>query len=230
MLTRELLRRGELVLTADPRRVIAKLFLPGQETLASGISRADAVINRVLAMPDEVVAATLAETLELFDDRHRDLPDILSAHYDLVSHRLRDRDDISTDRSLLIGAYFTQEFSVEAAALLNPSMVAHPDQSGLGAGELRFIASVRAVGEGHVSSIEFRTGVVGDGDRVEVDDAGRQLTAGRTGPRLIARDYLTAALAEESVLARAEDVLRLLPDLFSAADLDQPWTPYAGTA
>ena len=86
---------------------------------------------------------------------------------------------------------------------------------------MRFIASVRAVGEGHVSSIEFRTGVVGDGDRVVVDDPGRQLTAGRTGPRLIARDYLAAALAEESVLARAEDVLRLLPELFSAADLDQ---------
>ena len=221
MLTRELLRRGELVLTADPRRVIAKLFLPGQETLASGISRADAVMNRVLAMPDEVVAATLAETLELFGDRHRDLPDILSAHYELVSHRLRNRDDISTDRSLLIGAYFTQEFSVEAAALLNPSMVAHPDQSGLDPGETRFIASVRAVGEGHVSSIEFRTGVVGSADRVVVDDPGRQLTAGRTGPRLIARGYLAAALAEESVLARAGDVLQLLPDLFSAADLDR---------
>ena len=138
-----------------------------------------------------------------------------------MSHRLRNRDDISTDRALLIGAYFTQEFSVEAAALLNPSMVAHPDQSDLETGQVRFIASVRAVGEGHVSSIAFRTGVVGDGDRVVVDDPGRQLTAGRTGPRLIARAYLAAALAEESVLARAEDVLQLLPELFSAADLDQ---------
>jgi len=221
VLNRALLRRGDLVLAADPKRVIAKLFLPGQETLASGLSRADAVLNRVLDMPDEVVAATLAETLELFGDRHRDLRDILATHYKLVSHRLRDRDDISPDRALLIGAYFTQEFSVEAAALLNPSMVAHPDQSGLEAGQVRFIASVRAVGEGHVSSIEFRTGVAGDGDQVVVADPGRQVTAGRTGPRLIAREYLTAALAEESVLARAGDVLELLPDLFSAADLDR---------
>ncbi len=216
-----LVHRAPLVLRADPRRVIAKLFLPGQETLANGISRADQVINRVLVMTDEVVSETLAETVRLFEDRHRDLLSIFQRHFALVAHRLRAGVDVSPDRVALIGAYFTQEFSVEAAALFNPSMVAHPDQSGLDDGELRFLMSVRAVGEGHVSSIEFRTGTLTLDGGVRVDDPGRHLAPGLPSARVMSRSYLSDALSEQADLARAGDVLSLLPEQFDAADLDR---------
>lgn len=155
-------RRATVVLRPDPSRVISRLFLPGQELLARGISRADAVIQRVLAMTDEAVADTLAATVRRFSDRHDDLAGVFAEHFALVAHRLPATATASPERRDLIGAYFTQEYSVEAAALFNPSIVAHPDQTGLAAGELRFIMSVRAVGEGHISCIKFRTGVVTD--------------------------------------------------------------------
>src|SRR4029079_6003780 len=139
------LRRVSLVLRADPSRVIAKLFLTGQETLANGVSRGDQVIHRVLAMQADQVTRTLTDTMHRFGDRHADLPGILRGHFELVAHRLPAGSEISADRAALIGASFTQEYSIEAAALFNPSMVAHPDQSGLQPAELRFVMSVRAV-------------------------------------------------------------------------------------
>ena len=220
-MTTDLLRRVSLVLRADPSRVIAKLFLPGQETLANGISRADQVIHRVLAMKADQVTRTLTDTVHRFGDRHADLPGILRSHFELVAHRLPAGSEISDDRAALIGAYFTQEYSIEAAALFNPSMVAHPDQSGLGRGELRFVMSVRAVGEGHVSSIEFRTGVLTvDGD-VRLDGNGRHLTPGRPGRRTMAREFVAAALEEHATLAPVGDVFSLLPAEFDAADLER---------
>lgn len=216
-----LLRRSDLELRADPRRVLAKLFLPGQETLANGISRADQVINRVLAMSDAVVASTLEQTLAGFADRHPDLPAILDQHFDLIYHRLPTDVAVAEDRRRLIGAYFTQEYAVEAAALFNPSMVPHPDQSGLAAGELRFAMSVRAVGEGHISSVEFRTGVITAGLELRVDDPGRHLRPGRPEPRPLSRAELAAALAEDIDLARADDVLARLPAVFTPTDLDR---------
>lgn len=215
----ELLRRSSVELRADPTRVLAKLFLPGQETLANGLSRADAVINRVLAMTDETVTRTLGETLRLYDNRHQGLPDILDEHFALVAHRLRGT-TVPPDRVALIGAYFTQEYSIESAALFNPSMVAHPDQRGVAPGELRFIMSARAVGEGHISSIEFRTGVLGPNSELRLDDPGRHVVAGRPTPWSISREFLAAVLAEQADLARAGDVLELLPDEFGAAELD----------
>jgi predicted GH43/DUF377 family glycosyl hydrolase len=213
-------RRGTDVLRADPRRVIAKLFLPGQETMPHGISRADAVIQRVLAMTDEEVSVTFAETEGLFTDRHRGLRAIFAEHFSLVSHRLPVLANGSAERDDLIGAYFTQEYSVEAAAVLNPSIVAHPDQTGLATGELRFIMSVRAVGEGHVSSIEFRTGVLAPADGIRIDLPGRHLTTGTSSPASISRDFLREALAERPDAASADQVLNLLPSDFSTSDLD----------
>ena len=93
--------------------------------------------------------------------RHRDLPGVLMAHYEQIAHRIPEAAELSDERRSLVGACFTHEFSVEAAALFNPSAVVHPDQAGLAPGSCRFILSLRAVGEGHLSSVEFRTGVVG---------------------------------------------------------------------
>jgi predicted GH43/DUF377 family glycosyl hydrolase len=215
-----LVRRGTAVLRPDPARVVAQLFLPGQEILTRGISRADAVIQRVLAMTDTEVAETLTATLSRFADRHHDLRATLAENFALLAHRVPTGSDASADQRDLIGAYFTQEYSVESAALFNPSMVVHPDQTGLATGELRFIMSVRAVGEGHISSIEFRTGVVDAEGDVHVDEPGKHLVAGRATPAAMSRTFLTDALSGRADAASAEHILELLPDLFSPADLD----------
>src|SRR3979411_1836678 len=125
---REWVRRAGQVLRADPSRVVSKLFLPGQEILTHGVSRADPVIHRVMAMTDDQVSETLGETVRHFTGRHHDLLATFAAHVTLIEHRLP-RGNISADRCALIGAYFTQEYSIEAAALFNPSVVAHPDQN-----------------------------------------------------------------------------------------------------
>jgi predicted GH43/DUF377 family glycosyl hydrolase len=215
-----LVRRGTDVLRADPSRVVTKLFLPGQEILSSAVSRADAVMQRVLAMTDEEVSVTLAATVRRFTDRHYDLHATFAENFALVAHRLPKKAHGSAARRDLIGAYCTQEYSVEAAALFNPSMVAHPDQTGLAAGDLRFIMSVRAVGEGHISSIEFRTGVVDSANGVRFDNPGRHLVAGRSVPATMSRDFLSDALAEGADADTAEHILSLLPDQFNSAHLD----------
>lgn len=208
------------MLRADPSRVITKLFLPGHEMYTHGIPRADAVIQRVLAMSDEDVSATLASTVRRFADRHHDLGATFAEHLAAVAHRVPQTAGASAERRDLIGAYCTQEYSVEAAALFNPSIVVHPDQSGLLAGELRFVMSVRAVGEGHISSIEFRTGVVTAPDGVCLDEPDRHLVTGRATPAPMSHDFLRAALAERADAAVADDVLGRLPAQFDGAELD----------
>ena len=154
-------------------RTFTRLFVPGEETLIHGESRAQAVVDRILELSDEAVEETIARTLARFSGQHRDLPATLERNCQLVADRLGREITAGTRRRLLIGAYFTQEYALEAAALFNPSMVAHPDQAGCEPGEVRFIMSLRAVGEGHLSSIEFRTGTI---------DASRADSARLTGP------------------------------------------------
>jgi len=213
-----LVRRSTQVLLPDPRRIITRLYLPGQEIFDSGISRADAVIERVLGMTDEEVATTLDETIGRYADRHHDLRAVLVEHFTRVAHRLPSGVDISADQRALIGAFFTKEYSVESAAFFNPSILAHPDQAGLASGELRFIMSARAVGEGHISSIEFRTGVLSSGD-VHIDDPGRYLVAGRATPGTMSRKFLRDALVERGDATAANELLNLLPDVFDAKHL-----------
>lgn len=189
--------RSDTVLEPDRRRVLARQFLPGQEVLADGRARVDAVIGRVLAMPATEVQQTLAATAATFGDRHDDLAGIFRRHADAVASRLQDA-TISEDQRALIGAYFTQEYALEAAALFNPSMVAHLDQGGLQPGELRFLMTVRSVGEGHVSSIQLRSGVLGaEPTTLRVDPPGRPRLA-QTSSASISREVLLAALADRT--------------------------------
>jgi predicted GH43/DUF377 family glycosyl hydrolase len=215
-----MVRRGSVVLRGDPQRVITKLFLPGQEVVIDGQSRADEVIRRVLAMSEQAVSATLSSTVASFRGRHRNLGPIFNEHYRLVEHRMPTAADPSPQRRELIGAYFTQEYAVEAAALFNPSLVAHPDQRGLASGETRFIMSVRSVGEGHISSIGFRSGVLGTDDDVRFDEPGNDLITGRTSSAQMSREFLHDALAERADADLAHHILSLLPDQLDEADLD----------
>ncbi len=212
--------RGTLRLFPDHRRVLAVLLVPGEE-MPRGDSRVALVTDRILAMDDTDVTVTLAALRERFGHRHRDIEDIWSRHFRLAARRLGDGDDVAADKKLLMGAYFTREVSLEGAALFNPSIVAHPDQSGVAPGEMRFVMSLRAVGEGHVSSIEFRTGTVDVGGDVRLDDPGKFLDCGRPVPGPYTRSLFHSKLAERGCDNQAATlVLDRLGPIFSPAELD----------
>jgi hypothetical protein len=121
---------------------------------------------------------------------------VFEAHFDMVSEHLDGR-FVSRERRRLIGAYFTKEYSVEAAALFNPSMVPHPDQSGLSPGECRVIVSLRATGEGHISSIGFRSGVI-DAREITMEPASRYATT----PETVSAPDLRQAHVRSQALSR----------------------------
>ena len=124
------------------------------------------VVARVMALSDEEVARLLGQVLGEFADRHEQVEKIFHARFAQVNMYLETGATPSPERQLLIGAYFTHEYSPESAALFNPSIVPHPDQSDLPKGALRFILSLRATGEGHISSITFRSGQVSAQHRI----------------------------------------------------------------
>ena len=150
--------RKELALYGDPTRVIGRFFWAGER-------RAKELMGRVLAMDDQHVHDQLMKTLRGFAGRHRNLNDIfrrhLNAALDRVPSRREDVMSASEERKALIGAYFTHEYSIESAAFFNPSVVPARDQTDLQEGELRLVMSMRAVGEGHISSVVFRNIVLG---------------------------------------------------------------------
>ena len=140
---------------SDSSRVIAKFFCPGNE------DRIGKIIRRVMELPAAKCRDVLRTVLDDFAGRHHGFEDILQTNYNRIkSYTPNSHRRISKDRQLLVGAYFTHEYSIESAALFNPSIVPHPNQSNLPAGSTRFIISLRAIGEGHVSSIVFRSGVL----------------------------------------------------------------------
>ena len=215
------LSRAPGVFRPDPRRVVARLFVPGHEHLTHGQSRATPVLERILALDQEVVAAALAATMDRFSARYSDLPGVLAANFAAVAHRVGASDDLPEATKLLVGAYFTHEYSVESAALFNPSIVLHPDQRGVMADEARVVLSLRAVGEGHLSSIEFRTAVAGPDGQVCVDESLHPLVVGRTDEATFDRRLFHSALNELGDAGEdAAYVLETLPDPFTAGELD----------
>jgi predicted GH43/DUF377 family glycosyl hydrolase len=220
MTTKPLARRSELRLRADPSRVAAGLFVAGQEVVGGSESRASGVVERILALEEDVVVARLDELRRRFSHRHRDLEARFSQHADRIGNRLDAEAELSEERWLLLGATFTHEYSVEAAALCNPSVVPHPDQSGLSDGALRFVMSVRGIGEGHRSSIGFRVGTVIDGE-VAIDPTGPYVVASSIHPSELDREVFHAelrALGADGESAAA--VLQALGPRFTGADLD----------
>jgi predicted GH43/DUF377 family glycosyl hydrolase len=149
-----LARRKSLVINANISRVITRPYLP------SGEQRIRNVINRVLSLDEGQVGAAMETLLHDFSHRHRYFRETLERNFERVAGQVQDAGKLSQLRRLLIGAYFTAEYSVEAAALFNPSIVQVPNQEADPEGTCRFIMSFRATGEGHISSIEFRGGVI----------------------------------------------------------------------
>ncbi len=216
-----LLTRADLLLRPDPSRTLSRLFVPGQETLIRGESRAMAVIDRVLAMSEDEVESTLARTLARFSGQYRDLGETMEGNFGLVAHRLGSEIEVDRARRRLIGAYFTQQYAFEAAALFNPSIVPHPDQSGCAPGEVRFVMSLRAVGEGHLSSIGFRTGTISGDGKISVDPPGPFPDIGRARAVSYDRSLFQQKLAELGhEEENAQFLWSLLPPRFSMAELD----------
>ena len=147
-------------LVPDPSRVLLRPFRPSTDNIARHI------IARVMALPEAEAARLLGCVLDEFGSRHERVGDFFRKRFEQMKLHLEPGAQLSDERQLLIGAHFTQEYSVEAAALFNPSIVPHPDQSGLPAETLRFIMSLRATGEGHISSIAFRTGTISAQGRI----------------------------------------------------------------
>jgi predicted GH43/DUF377 family glycosyl hydrolase len=210
-------RPGRLV--PDPSRVIARLFVPGLAGTYEG--RVSGVIDHILALDDLDVAETLDVVLARFGSRHRDLTQIFSNHAERVGNRLDPEAELSEERWLLLGATFTHEYAVDAAALCNPSAVAHPDQSAAPAGSLRFVMSVRQIGEGHRSSIGFRTGLLDGSGDVTIDEPGRFTTEGTTGTSPLAGDAFrrSARRVDDDTEATAW-VLDGLESNFTIAELE----------
>jgi len=212
-------RRTDIVLTPDPCRVIGRPHVPGDDPAAEGPSRLERLVEHVLRMTDDQVQQQLDDVAARFADRHRDLNQMLTRNAERVQDLLGTAPD---DRRRLVGAYLTQEHAFQAAALTNPSMVSAPDQSGVAAGECRFVLSLRAIGEGHISSITFRSGVVDAGGGVTIDDIGPLAETGERRPAVYERRHFADKLGElggdVSITAR---VLDRLPRHFDVAQLEQ---------
>jgi predicted GH43/DUF377 family glycosyl hydrolase len=160
-------KRSNLVLHPDRTRVLVRPFHPttGQ--------RARRICAHVMALPEREVRTLLDQVQAEFAERHLKIGKFLRRRFEQLRSFLRNDQPISEERELLLGAHFTHEYSFEAAALFNPSIVPHPDQSGLPHGSLRFILSLRATGEGHISSISFRTGFVDSSGNITLNSPTR---------------------------------------------------------
>lgn len=170
------LNRQALYLRPDPARVIVRPFKPETEPKdfrPTDKTRANHIVDRVLALDEASAASQLADVLENFQGRHRNLLATFEVRADEMEDALVGHPPFSAVQRQLVGAYFLSEYSFEASALFNPSIVAHPDQSLAPKGGLRIILSLRAVGEGHVSSLTFRAGTITKDGSVTVDPTTR---------------------------------------------------------
>ena len=228
-------KRTGIVLKPNNSRV---LFRPFESVTQERIVK---IIGRVMSVSDTHVSALLAEVMREFQGRHQRLHNYFLERFESVRHHLLTDETLSEERRLLIGAYFTQEYSLESAALFNPSIVWHPDQRGLPKGSKRFVLSLRATGEGHVSSITFRSGTVDAKNAITIDLPTRFVTTPHVMPNpqyekpLFQRKLVELGLSngfteqvflmlnEEFSISQLEDAVRRVLRQFRAKQLE--WEP-----
>ncbi len=199
------LNRQALYLRPDPARVVVRPFKPATEPRdlnPTDKTRANHIVDRVLGLDPETAHNQLAEVLENFQGRHRHLLRTFEARADEMEEAFSAHADFTKIQRQLIGAYFVHEYSFEASALFNPSIVAHPDQSGAPEGGCRFILSLRAVGEGHISSLTFRSGSIAADGSVSVDPSARLASTPKVRNRVSRPDGEEV----EVVFEREEDI------------------------
>jgi predicted GH43/DUF377 family glycosyl hydrolase len=202
--------------------VLARGFALGDTEKTDGKTKGDRIVDRVLALDESVVVTTLQSLMARFSSRHRDIGAVFERNFSAVLPRIANADGITFERRLLIGACFTHEYSIEAAALTNPSIVKAPDQTHLADGATRFVLSLRAIGEGHISSIEFRSGVVDAQGDVRLDPVPSRLvsTAQHQAP-IYEKQFFASKLIELHAHGEGTaEILDGLPEHFTLTELE----------
>lgn len=176
-------KRNPLRLHPNSKRIITRFYRSSDE------ERVEMIIKNILNLSEEETNFILEQILKTFSKRHRNISKILKKNYSEIKEivkRLRVNDiTISKKKKLLIGSYFTQEYSIESAALFNPSIVLDPDQFNLKKGETRVIISFRATGEGHISSIVFRSAVIDEDNNISIVEPGNLVELPETVKRFV---------------------------------------------
>lgn len=168
-------QRLPVVLRPNPSRVVVRPFSPTVEPRslnATDGERSQRIVDGVLALDPEQLASELDRLLADFSGRHRDIARVFKDRFAAIDPALTETRGVTPDQAMLIGSYFSHEYSYMAAALFNPSIVPHPDQAGMPEGTVRFVMSLRGVGEGHISSITFRTGAFSLKGAITIDPPG----------------------------------------------------------
>ncbi|MGR3178123.1 MAG: glycoside hydrolase family 130 protein [Candidatus Anammoxibacter sp.] len=209
-------RQSTIVRPLDSR-VITREHFP------DSITRIKDIVNSVLNLPENDVIKIYKNIMEEFSGRHKRLKEVFEKHYNHIEYFIQQKDSLSTERRLLLGAYFTKEYSVESAALFNPSIVLHPDQNGLNDNEARFIMSFRATGEGHISSIEFRSGIIDKNNNIVMDSVSNFVETPEIHPypiynKLLFQLKLSEMDASDEV---TQYILNQLPEEFTFALLQE---------
>ena len=171
--TNLMVKRTTLEFRPDPKKVITCFLSMGSTERGQGI------IDRINKLDHDQVSKLLSEVFTNFSHRHRNIRSVFLAHYDRVAKRNKCDENVTMEKRLLIGSYFTQEYSIESAALFNPSIVVSTDQGGVAAGSKRIIISFRATGEGHLSSIEFRSGILDENNNITMEPVSPFLEASK---------------------------------------------------
>ena len=206
------INKSSIKIFPSPNAVITQfLGLPGE-------SRVKNIVERIKEFTEKEVDESLANVLKDFSRRHRNIEQIFSENFEKVNMQLGNQlDSFSEERKLLTGAFFTKEYSIQAAALFNPSIVAHPNQQGLKPGELRFIMSLRATGEGHISSIIFKSGVVDDQSNIFLEENPPYFTPLKiNGEAIYHKDFIKKRLSFFPGINFK--ILENLPDQFAAKE------------
>lgn len=206
--------RTPISFRASLNRVILQyLYLPGSH-------RVQNIYDRVLALSETETAELLGEVNTNFRHRHKKLHETFLRNFERSYRQIDEKRDISETQKLLLGAYFSKEYSTQSAALFNPSIVRHPDQRGVEDGHLRFIMSLRATGEGHISSIEFRTGHVAADGTIEMDPLSPTATCSEKKPDYeYSKDFLKKSLSFYQGVDLS--ILENFPEKFIAQDAEK---------
>ncbi|HLO91314.1 MAG TPA: glycoside hydrolase family 130 protein [Lentimicrobium sp.] len=214
---KQFIRRRKTRIQRDTSRVILRPHIP------THLDRISRIAGRVLALSDDHASDLLRVVLSSFNDRHRNIEDRLMENFGRVVQYLNPEITVSHIKKMLIAAYFTMEYSIESAALFNPSIVPHPDQSNLAPDELRFIMSLRATGEGHISSIVFRSGII-ESDGNAIFD---HMTEFVQTPKMLHDPFYIRHLFElklkdmEVWNDTSSAIIERLPDVFTYDDLSE---------
>ena len=210
-------RRAE-IRQADCSRIITRLFIPGGE------DRVRRIIDRVLSISEEETASLLDQVMEEFAHRHRRFIETLQKHFQAVAHLVPEEVVLSDNRKLLLGAYFTSEYSIQAAGVLNPSITLHPNQADLREGQTKYFMTFRCVGEGHISSLEFRSCIIDDHYQILTKPISCHVETPELLPNGAAFDkgLFEAKLRSRGLQGKSLTLLlQKLPELFTTTDLNE---------